>query len=498
MSDELDVKEIERLSGLKKKERMKMPRQIMPEQDPDVRNANFKEVPHGLPPMTAVLEANRCIQCKKPKCVSGCPVGIDIPGFIDCVAKGDFLGGIRKMKETNMLPAICGRVCPQEEQCEKVCITGKKGEPVAIGRLERFVADWERVNDMVEVPEVGEPTGKSVGIVGCGPAGLTVAIDLRRAGHEVTIYEALHAPGGVLMYGIPEFRLPKAIVNAEVSVVEKMGVEIKYNYVVGMLENVDELLEHHDAVFVATGAGLPWFMSIPGENLCGVYSANEYLTRSNLMRAYDFPNADTPTAESKAVAVIGGGNVAMDSARTAKRLGAHTYLVYRRTEMEMPARNEEIHHAKEEGIDFRLLHNPIRYIGDENGVVKGAECIRMELGEPDASGRRRPIPIEGSEFVLDVDTVVVAIGNGPNPLVPRTTDGLKVDPRRGTIVTDLNTMHTSKKGVFAGGDIAIGAATVILAMGHGRKAARSINHYLETGDWDIQYLPGEEPEIEAK
>ena len=497
MADELDRDEIARLAALKNKERMKIPRQLMPEQDPAVRRSNFQEVPRGLSPMAAVTEASRCIQCKKPKCVAGCPVGIDIPAFIACIAAGDFEGGIRKMKETNMLPAICGRVCPQEEQCEKVCVTGKKGEPVAIGRLERFVADWEREHGTMEVPAIGKPTGKSVGVVGAGPAGLTVAIDLRRAGHEVTIYEALHAPGGVLMYGIPEFRLPKAMVNAEVDVVAKMGVEIRYNHVVGMVEKLDELMERHDAVFLGTGAGLPWFMGIEGENFSGVYSANEYLTRSNLMKAYDFPNVDTPIAVSKRVAVVGGGNVAMDSARTAKRLGAEVYIIYRRTEVEMPARNEEIEHAKEEGIIFKLLHNPIRYLGDENGRVKGAECLRMELGEPDASGRRRPIPIEGSEFVIDLDTVVVAIGNGPNPLVPKTTKGLDTDPRRGTITTDLNTMRTSKKGVFAGGDIAIGAATVILAMGHGRQAARSINHYLETGAWDIDYLPGDEPEEES-
>ncbi|MBI5529208.1 MAG: NADPH-dependent glutamate synthase [Deltaproteobacteria bacterium] len=469
----------------------------MPEQDPHERRKNFREVPHGLPPMTAVLEANRCIRCKKPGCVQGCPVGIDIPGFVGLVAAGDFLGGIRKMKETNMLPAICGRVCPQEEQCEKVCVTGKKGKPVAIGRLERFVADWEREQGKMETPLVGKPSGKSVGVVGCGPAGLTVAIDLRRAGHAVTIYEALHAPGGVLMYGIPEFRLPKKIVAAEVDVVSRMGVEIRYDYVVGKLETVDDLLKKHDAIFLGTGAGLPWFMGIPGENLCGVYSANEYLTRSNLMRAYDFPNCDTPIARSKRVAVVGGGNVAMDSARTAVRLGAEeVYLVYRRSETEMPARIEEIHHAKEEGIIFKILHNPVRYIGDDKGRVKQVECVRMELGEPDASGRRRPIVVKGSEFLIDVDTVVVAIGNGPNPLVPRTTRGLDVDPKKGTVMTDLNTMRTSKKGVFAGGDIAIGAATVILAMGHGRKAARSINHYLETGVWDIKYLPGEEPKTE--
>jgi glutamate synthase (NADPH/NADH) small chain len=497
MGDQLEQKEIERLKGLKNKDRMEIPRQKMPEQEPEERRSNFREVPHGLPSMSAVVEANRCIMCKKPKCIEGCPVGIDIPGFIACVAAGDFHGGIRKMKETNMLPAICGRVCPQETQCEEVCTLAKRKEPVAIGRLERFVADWEREQGKMETPQVGTPTGKSVGVVGCGPAGLTVAIDLRRAGHEVVIYEALHAPGGVLMYGIPEFRLPKMIVNAEVDVVRQMGVEIRYNHIIGKLEMVDELLERHDAVFLGTGAGLPWFMGVQGENLCGVYSANEYLTRSNLMRAYDFPRADTPIARSKRVAVVGGGNVAMDSARTAVRLGAdEVYLVYRRSEVEMPARDEEIEHAKEEGVIFKILHNPVRYIGNEKGRVVQAECIRMELGEPDASGRRRPVPIEGSEFIIDVDTVIVAIGNGPNPLVPATTAGLKVDPRRGTIKTDLNTMRTSKEGVFAGGDIAIGAATVILAMGHGRKAARSINHYLESGVWDIEYLPGEEPSPE--
>jgi len=497
MSQELDRVAIERLRAMKPKERRGIPRQQMPEQDPEVRAHNFQEVPYGLPDMVAVLEANRCLECKKPACVEGCPVGIDIPGFVGLIAQGDFEGAVSKLKETNMLPAICGRVCPQEEQCESLCILGKKGDPVAIGRLERFVADWERNLGKVKVPEVGEPTGKSVGVVGAGPAGLTVAIDLRRAGHDVTLYEALHAPGGVLMYGIPEFRLPKDIVRAEVDLVERMGVKIRYNHVVGQLGNVDELLKEHDAVFLGTGAGLPWFMGLPGESLNGVYSANEFLTRANLMRAYDFPNSDTPIARSRNVAVIGGGNVAMDSARTAKRLGAeHVYLVYRRTENEMPARNEEIHHAKEEGIELQLLHNPVEYLGDEQGRVRAMRCLRMELGEPDASGRRRPVPVEGSEFELEVDTVVVSIGNGPNPLVPRTTEGLAVDERRGTITTNLDTMRTSREGVFAGGDIAIGAATVILAMGHGRQAARSINHFLETGVWDLEKLP-EDVVVEA-
>jgi len=495
MNEPLDKDEIERLKSISKKARMQIPRQKMPEQDAQERRHNFREVPHGLPAMSAIQEANRCIQCKNPGCVKGCPVGIDIPGFIGCVAKGDFQGGIRKMKETNMLPAICGRVCPQEEQCEKECVIKKTGKPVAIGRIERFLADWERENGLMEVPTTGAPSGKSVGIVGCGPAGLTVAIDLRRAGHEVVIYEALHAPGGVLVYGIPEFRLPKKIVNAEVDVVQRMGVEIRYNHIIGQLETVEDLLARHQAVFLGTGAGLPWFMGTPGENLNGVYSANEYLTRSNLMRAYDFPRTDTPIARSKRVAVVGGGNVAMDSARTALRLGAEeVYIVYRRSETEMPARIEEIHHAKEEGVIFKLLHNPTRYLGDEQGRVSQVECLRMELGEPDASGRKRPVPVEGSEYLIDVDTVVVAIGNGPNPLVPRTTPGLDVDPRKGTIKTNLATMRTSRKGVFAGGDIAIGAATVILAMGHGRMAARSINHYLETGVWEIDRLPGDEPD----
>lgn len=489
MNSSLDPNELARLHALKPKDRMQIPRQVMPEQDPHERSTNFREVPLGLPAMTAVIEANRCLQCKKPTCVTGCPVGIDIPGFIERVAAGDFAGAVRKIKETNMLPAICGRVCPQEQQCEHECVLAKKNDPVAIGRLERFVADWEREHGQMEVPAVGAPTGKSVAVVGSGPAGLTAAIDLRRAGHAVTIYEALHAPGGVLMYGIPEFRLPKSIVNAEVDVVRQMGVDIEYNYVVGQIETLDELLERHDAVFLGTGAGLPWFMDLPGENLCGVYSANEYLTRCNLMKAYDFPNNDTPIAISTRVAVIGGGNVAMDVARTAVRLGAEeVYLIYRRTEAEMPARVEEIHHAKQEGVIFKLLHNPVHYLGDEQGRVRHVECIRMELGEPDASGRRRPVPVPGSEFLIDVDTVVVAIGNGPNPLVPRTTPGLEVDPKHGTVKTNLKTMRTSRVGVFAGGDIAVGAATVILAMGHGRQAARSINHYLATGIWDIDEI----------
>ncbi|NOZ87169.1 MAG: NADPH-dependent glutamate synthase [Deltaproteobacteria bacterium] len=466
-----------------KAERMKMPRQPMPEQDPGERARNFKEVPYGYSPETAMLEASRCLECKKPTCMEGCPVGIDIPSFVNLVAEGDFRGAVRKIKETNMLPAICGRVCPQETQCEAKCLLGKKSDPLAIGRLERFCADWERASGQVELPDIKPATGKKVAVVGAGPAGLTVAIDCARAGHHVEIFEALHKPGGVLSYGIPEFRLPKAIVGAEVKNAENMGVQIHYNYVIGKTDTLDELLEDFDAVFLGTGAGLPLFLHIPGENFIGVFSANEYLTRSNLMKAYDFPNYDTPIPRGGCVAVVGGGNVAMDSARTALRLGAEkVMLVYRRSRNEMPARAEEVHHAEEEGVDFHLLTNPKRVIGNEKGWVTGLECIKMELGEPDASGRRRPIPIQGSEFEMAVNTVVIAIGNSPNPLVPQTTPDLKVS-KWGNILADEATGRTSKRGVFAGGDIVTGAATVILAMGAGRNAAASINEYLETGEW---------------
>jgi glutamate synthase (NADPH/NADH) small chain len=479
----MDRDEIERLKSISKKERMQIPRQKMPEQDAKERRRNFREVPHGLPAMSAIQEANRCIQCKKPGCVKGCPVGIDIPGFIGCVAKGDFQGGIRKMKETNMLPAICGRVCPQEEQCEKECVIKKTGQPVAIGRIERFVADWERENGLMEVPTTGAPSGKSVGIVGCGPAGLTVAIDLRRAGHEVVIYEALHAPGGVLVYGIPEFRMPKAIVRREVEYVCRMGVKLVKDFVVGTAATVDELLEEYDAVFLGTGAGLPWFLNIAGENLNGVYSANEYLTRANLMKAYRFPEYDTPIVRGRRVATIGGGNVAMDSARTALRLGAdESIIVYRRSRDEMPARAEEIHHAEQEGIQFNLLTTPVALHGDGNGWVKEIECLRNELGEPDASGRRRPVPVKDSNFRIPVDVVVLAIGQSPNPLIPKTTPDLQVG-KYGVVTVDNATMKTSKKGVFAGGDVATGGATVILAMGQGKIAARAIDEYLRTGKW---------------
>jgi glutamate synthase (NADPH/NADH) small chain len=460
------------------KDRMKISRQPMPEQDPKVRARNFDEVPLGYTPNMAKIEALRCIQCKNRPCMEGCPVEIDIPGFIALIAEGDFLGAIRKIKETNALPAVCGRVCPQETQCEELCVRGKKGEPVAIGRLERFVADYERAAGSVAIPEIAKPSGKRIAIVGSGPAGLTVAGDLIKLGHEVTIFEALHIPGGVLVYGIPEFRLPKAIVAAEIDYLKRLGVKVQSSHVIGRIASVDELLsEGFDAVFLGLGAGLPTFMNIPGENYNGVYSANEYLTRSNLMKAYLFPEYDTPIVKGKNVAVIGGGNVAVDAARTAMRLGAdNVYLVYRRSRVEMPARDEEIHHAEEEGIQFHLLTAPLKYIGNEKGWVTGMECQRMELGEPDSSGRRRPIPIPGSEFIKEVDTVVVAIGTGANPLVQSTTPGLETN-KWGYIIVDEETGQTTKKGVYAGGDIVTGAATVILAMGAGRKAARAMHEY---------------------
>jgi glutamate synthase (NADPH/NADH) small chain len=466
--------------GKGKKE--KVPRQKMPEQKPEDRVRNFDEVPFGYSPELARLEAGRCLQCKKPKCIDGCPVEIDIPGFVGLIWEGDFTGAAKKLKEMNSLPAICGRVCPQEDQCEKVCILGKKDEPVAVGRLERFAADWERAQGEVEIPPKDPPTGKRVAVVGSGPGGLTVAGDLIKKGHEVTIFEALHKTGGVLVYGIPEFRLPKAIVQAEVDYLAKLGVGIKVDYVIGRIKTIDELFEEgYDAVFLGLGAGLPLFMNIPGENFCGIYSANEYLTRSNLMKAYLFPEYDTPIARGKNVAVLGAGNVSMDSARTALRLGADVVrIVYRRSRVEMPARIEEIERAEEEGVEFHLLTTPTRFFGDDNGWVTGMECIRMELGEPDESGRRRPIPIKGSEFTMDCDLVVVAIGAGANPLLPTTTPGLELN-KRGYIVADEETGKTNKKAVWAGGDIVTGSATVILAMGAGRQAANSIQEYLMSG-----------------
>ncbi|GAH96639.1 unnamed protein product, partial [marine sediment metagenome] len=398
-------------------------------------------------------EARRCLQCKKPICIKGCPVEIDIPGFVQLIAEGDFQGAIEKLKEKNVLPAVCGRVCPQEDQCEKICVLAKKFEPVAIGRLERFAADWERVRGESSVPKIPRSTGKKVAIIGAGPGGLTVAGDLIMEGHAVTIFEALHKPGGVLVYGIPEFRLPKAIVYREVDYLVKCGVALIVDFIVGKTATIDQLLEDFDAIYIGTGAGLPWFMNIPGENLNGVYSANEYLTRSNLMKAYLFPEYDTPIVRGKRVAVIGGGNVAMDCARTALRLGAdEVHNVYRRSRKEMPAREEEIHHAKEEGIIFDILTLPVKYIGDKRDWVKEMECIKMRLGEPDASGRRRPVPIDGSNFITPIDTVICAIGQSPNPLIPQTTPDLKIG-KWGNIEVDSETGKTSKKGCWAGGDV---------------------------------------------
>ncbi len=455
----------------------------MREQEPQVRARNFEEVPHGYTPEEAVEEAKRCLQCKKPSCVQGCPVNIDIPGFIGQIALGNLWEAMKVMKQTNTLPAICGRVCPQETQCEGSCVLTKKMDSVAIGNLERFIADWEAQQNECVMCEMKPKTGKKVAVVGAGPAGLTVASDCAKLGHSVTMFEALHKPGGVLVYGIPEFRLPKTIVEREVNFVRSMGVKLELNHVVGKLRTIDELLEEFDAVFVGTGAGKPSFMGIPGEDYLGVYSANEYLTRSNLMKAYLFPRYDTPIVRGKRVATIGGGNVAMDSARTALRLGAEkSILVYRRSREEMPARTAEVHHAEQEGIEFNLLTNPVRYVADDRGWVRAVECLRMELGEPDASGRRRPVPVKGSEFEIPVDTVVVAIGNSPNPLIPQTTPGLET-AKYGNVVADPKTGRTSRKGVFAGGDIVTGAATVILAMGAGRLAANSIDEYLKTGEW---------------
>jgi len=461
-----------------KEKKQKVPRQKMPEQEPKVRARNFDEVPFGYTPELAQLEASRCLQCKKPKCIEGCPVEVEIPAFVKLISEGDFAGSARKLKERNSLPAVCGRVCPQEDQCEKVCIVGKKDEPVAIGRLERFAADWERTKGEVTIPEKAPATGKKVAVVGSGPAGLTLAGDLILKGHEVAIFEALHKTGGVLIYGIPEFRLPKDIVQSEVNYLERLGVKVECNCVIGRIETVDELLKEYDAVFLGLGAGLPQFLNVPGENFCGIYSANEYLTRSNLMKAYLFPKYDTPIARGKNVAVFGAGNVAMDSARTALRLGADTVrIIYRRSRDEMPARIEEVHHAEEEGVQFYLLTAPTKFLGDDNGWVTGVECLRMELGEPDESGRRRPVPVKGSEFQLECDLAVVAIGAGANPLLPTQTPGLELN-KRGYIVADLETGKTAKPRVWAGGDIVTGSATVILAMGAGRKAANSIHEYL--------------------
>ena len=465
-----------------KKPKKFKPRVPMPEQAPQVRIRNFQEVPLGYSVEQAQAEASRCLQCKKPKCVEGCPVNVDVPGFIGLIVEGKFAEAARKIKRTNCLPAICGRVCPQETQCEALCIVGKKAEPNAIGRLERFVADYERENDLIELPEKATPTGKKVAVVGAGPAGLTVAGDLICLGHEVTVFEAFHKPGGVLMYGIPEFRLPKKIVEQEVDYLRRLGVEILYNQVIGKSITVDELLDEEgfDAVFVGVGAGLPSFMKVPGEHLGGVYSASEYLTRANLMKAYTFPEYDTPIVLGRNVCVIGGGNVAMDSARTARRLGAENVtILYRRSREEMPARGEEIHHAEEEGIVFKLLCAPLEYLGDGRGMVQRVRCQEMELGEPDDSGRRRPVPKKGSEFTFDTDLAIVAIGSGANPLLTKSTRNLDLN-RWGYIVAD-ETGATSRRGVWAGGDIVTGSATVISAMGAGKKAAQAIHAYLENG-----------------
>jgi len=462
-------------------DKKKVPRQPMPEQAPEKRRRNFEEVPLGYTAETAMLEASRCIQCKNPACVAGCPVEIDIPGFIRPMRDGDFAGAIAKLKEKTALPAVCGRVCPQETQCEERCVLAKTGEAVAIGRLERFAADWGRSQGESPLPQLPPKTGKSIGVVGAGPSGLTVAGDLILKGHDVTVYEAFHKAGGVLVYGIPEFRLPKAIVQAEVDYLAQLGVKFEVNAVIGRTETVDELLERHDAVFLAVGAGLPSFLNVPGENLIGIYSANEYLTRSNLMKAYLFPQYDTPIVRGKNVVVLGAGNVAMDAARTAMRPGADTVrIVYRRSREEMPARAEEIHHGEEEGIELHLLTAPVRFIGDEKGRVKAIECLRMELGAPDDSGRRRPVPVKDSNFIIDTDMVVIAVGANANPLITSTTPGLKTN-KWGYIIADTETGKTLKPRVWAGGDIVTGAATVILAMGAGRLAATSIDKYLQMG-----------------
>ena len=453
-------------------------RRPMPKQEPFERVRNFDEVALGYTAELAREEASRCLYCKKPGCVDGCPVGIDIPGFVGLVADGDFAAGIRAIKEKNALPAVCGRVCPQEEQCEKDCILGKKGDPLAIGRLERFLADWEAEQGTPQAPVPPTPNGRRIAVVGSGPAGITVAADLASLGYEVTMFEALHEAGGVLTYGIPEFRLPKAIVRREVAYVRSLGVELRLDFIVGKTRTIDRLLEAYDAVFVAAGAGLPWFLDIPGENLNGVYSANEYLTRCNLMRGYQFPAWDTPLKRASRVAVCGGGNVAMDSARTALRLGAdEVHIVYRRSREELPARAEESENAEEEGIVFDFLTLPVRLVGDARGWLEEIECQRMELGEPDESGRRRPVEVHGSEYRIGMDAFICAIGNSPNPLIPMTTPGLDVG-KRGNLVVDESTGRTSRHGVWAGGDVVTGSATVISAMGAGRRAARSIHETL--------------------
>ncbi|HEY5909902.1 MAG TPA: NADPH-dependent glutamate synthase [Verrucomicrobiae bacterium] len=458
------------------KQRLQIGRQKMVEQEPLLRNANFNEVNLGLPEKIALLEAERCLQCKDPKCMAGCPVMVDIPRFIELLSEGKLKDAAQSLLNDNALPAITGRVCPQETQCEVECIRGNKSLPVAIGYLERFVGDWANAHGDEFRLAVAPPTGKKVAVVGAGPGGLTAAGELAKLGHDVTVYEALHKPGGVLVYGIPEFRLPKKIVGDEVARLQQAGVKIVCNTIIGRTYTVQELRDEFDAVFIANGAGLPVFMNVPGENLKGVYSANEYLTRVNLMAAYEFPRSDTPVLKGKRIATVGGGNVAMDSARTAKRMGADSTIVYRRTRKEMPARAEEIHHAEEEGINFEFLVAPVEVLGNEKKWVTGLKCVRMQLGEPDASGRARPVVIPGSEFVIPCDVVVVAVGTRANPLLTATCPDLKLN-KWGNIVVDEKGM-TSLPGVFAGGDIVRGAATVILAMGDGKRAAKAIDEYL--------------------
>jgi len=469
------------------KERMKIPRQAMPEQEASARARNFGEVNLGLEIVAAETEAQRCLSCADPKCVAGCPVGVKIKDFVELVLEGEYLKAAAKIREDNVLPAVTGRVCPQENQCEGACIMGKRFSSLAIGNLERFVADFERQSGQIGLPERAPSTGKKVAIVGSGPAGLSCAGDLALQGHDVTVFEALHEIGGVLLYGIPEFRLPKEIVRGEIENMKKMGIDFQTNVVVGKSVTIDELFDEEafDAVFIATGAGLPQFLNIPGEHFGGVYSANEFLTRVNLMKAYDTEHYDQPVYDcrDRKVAVVGGGNTAMDSVRSAMRLGAkNAYIIYRRGEEEMPARKEEVHHAKDEGVEFLNLHNPIEFIGDERGVLKAVKLIKMELGEADESGRRRPRAIEGSEFEMPLDVAIIAVGTGANPLVQTTTPDMATN-KWGYIVADEETLRTNKRGVFAGGDIVSGAATVILAMGAGRTAARSINDFLQTGEW---------------
>ena len=456
------------------------PPQPMPKLSVEERIHSFKEVALGYTEKQAIAEAKRCLQCKVPRCVEGCPVNIDIPAFIKFISEGRFEEAIKKVREKNSLPAICGRVCPQETQCMGRCVRGIKGTPINIGALERFVADWERRTGRIKT-EVAPPTGRKVAVVGSGPAGLTAAAELAKLGHDVTIFEALHKPGGVLMYGIPEFRMPKDIVIDEINYVKSLGVKIETDIIIGKVITLNELFEMgFDAVFIGTGAGLPRFLGIPGENLCGIYSANEFLIRINLMKAYRFPEYDTPVKVGKRVAVIGGGNVAMDAARSALRLGGDVTVIYRRTELEMPARREEIENAKEEGVKFLFLATPVRFIGDDKGWVRAVECVRMRLGEPDETGRRRPIPIEGSEFKVEADTVVVAIGQRPNPIAVRGEKSIKLTSH-GTIVVNPETYETTRRGVFAGGDIVTGNATVISAMGAAKKAAKAIHEYLMGG-----------------